>query len=115
MKRYLVVAFLSVIVLVIYGLDRGIYVGSRNVLKAAPCCPDIAEFQKRCRYLFVTGVSEIDARDGAISVYDVTSDLREAGFSSKEIVEDFAKNGIPTRIAERLSRLGNDYCRLFGE
>lgn len=116
MKRYLVVLIpLCVVALITYGLDRGIYVGSFDALYSAPCCPDTAYFQKRCRYLFVTGISEIDAHDGRTSVYNVTSDLKEAGFSSKEIVEDFIKNGIPPRINERLSSLDNGYCRLFGE
>ncbi len=114
MKLRLTIVALVIFGFAAYALDRGIYVGSDNFLNTAPCCPDTAYFQKRCSYLFVTGISEINAHDGRISVYDVTSDLREAGFSSKEIVEDLNKNGTPIQIAERLSRLGNGYCRLFG-
>jgi len=41
----------------IYGLDRGIYVGTASFTR------DGVIF-KNCRYLFVTGISEIPSRNG---------------------------------------------------
>jgi hypothetical protein len=42
---------------VIYGLDHGVYVGSTSFMRDGI-------IYKNCRYLFVTGVSEIPSRDG---------------------------------------------------
>jgi len=60
-KPYLIVAFLAITAGGIYGLNRGIFVGSAEYFV------DQGIVQKRCRYLFVTGVSEIPARG---SVFD---------------------------------------------
>ena len=45
-------------------LNRGVYVGSTTYLMGAPIDPRHDYVQKRCRYLFITGVAEIDADDG---------------------------------------------------
>ncbi|HLF58555.1 MAG TPA: hypothetical protein VI732_02895 [Alphaproteobacteria bacterium] len=66
MKKYFAVAFLLVVVLAIYGLDHGIFVGT-TLYRAGPppCCPEEGDLiTKKCRYLFVTGISEIVAHDG---------------------------------------------------
>jgi hypothetical protein len=55
MKRYLILAPIAVIA-AIYALNRGIFIGSISY----PIGADVV--QKKCRYLFVTGVSEIPAR-----------------------------------------------------
>jgi hypothetical protein len=49
-----------------YALDHGIYVGTTLYRWGpAPCCPEMgADVVKRCRYLFVTGISETTAQDG---------------------------------------------------
>ena len=52
--------------MVAYALDHGIYVGSAVYIAGADCCPDLDVLQKKCRYLFVTGISEINARDGLV-------------------------------------------------
>lgn len=59
MKRYLVIAFPFAIVLAIYGLDHGIYIGSTTYTT------ETIFIHKICRYLFVTGVSELPARGGS--------------------------------------------------
>lgn len=61
---------LGVVVLVAGALamDRGVYVGSATYLMGAPIDPGLDFVQKRCRYLFATGVAEIDAEDGQMSV-----------------------------------------------
>jgi hypothetical protein len=55
MKRYLILAPIAVIA-AIYALNRGIFIGSISY----PIGADVV--QKKCRYLFVTGVSELPAR-----------------------------------------------------
>ena len=66
MKKYLVIGFLIVVSFAVYGLDHGIYIGTTLYRYGpAPCCPKMgADTLKKCRYLFVTGVSEILAHDG---------------------------------------------------
>ena len=53
----------------VYALDRGIYVGSaRYVMGYEADFPQDSDFlQKRCRYLFITGISEIDAHEGRVA------------------------------------------------
>lgn len=60
----LAVLALAILVLSALALDRGVYVGSTFRLMGAPIAPGLDYFQKRCRYLYVTGVVEIDAEDG---------------------------------------------------
>jgi hypothetical protein len=57
MKLYLILTALIVAAATIYGLDRGIYVGTTNFTQEGFVF-------KNCRYLFVTGVSEIPSRNG---------------------------------------------------
>ena len=98
-----------------YSLDRGVFVGSERVFYGpAPCarekydpktnewspvlpgekaqCTDDGYIQKRCRYLFITGISTINAYDGTVQVAHML-DLNElrAAFDKPE----------------------NGYCRLF--
>jgi hypothetical protein len=57
MQRYLILIVLLVVVLTIYGLDRGIYIGTTNFTREGVIF-------KNCRYLFVTGISEMPSRNG---------------------------------------------------
>ena len=95
MKLRLTIAGLLILGFAAYALDRGIYVGSKRYIAGAPCCPDTDSFQKRCRYLFITGISEIDARDGVVPAPRAKTDIDafNAAFEKPE----------------------NGYCRLFGE
>jgi hypothetical protein len=95
MTRYLVAAFLLVVALAGYGLNRGIFVGSERYVRGAECCPHADFIQKRCRYLFVTGISEIDARDGRIIAPGARTDA--------------------AALTAALEHPDNGYCRLFGE
>ena len=97
MKPTIVLAAAAVLVTVAYGLDHGIFVGTkRYVLGPAPCCPsENVTLIKRCRYLFVTGVSEIDAEDGRVSAPSPVTDA--------------------AAYRDALSKPENGYCRLFGK
>jgi len=86
---------LLIITLGAYALDRGIYVGSKRYVSGADCCPDLDTIQKRCRYLFVTGISEINARDGQVDAPRARTDKA-------------------AQLAA-LEKPDNGYCRLFGE
>ena len=55
----IIVIALAVIGSVAYGLDRGIYVGSTSHIVQGV-------IYKRCRYLFITGISESPAHGGAL-------------------------------------------------
>ena len=83
--------------MVAYALDRGIYVGSeRNLMGyGSDSGGNLDYIQKRCRYLFVTGVSEIDAHDGKVAAPRARSDQ--------------------TALEDALKKPDNGYCRLFGE
>jgi len=94
MRRYMLICGILGVIFSIYALDHGIYVGSKRYVWGAPCCPQTDTIRKRCRYLFVTGISEIDARDGEIDAPNATSD-------------DAAR-------AAALAKPENGYCRLFG-
>jgi hypothetical protein len=50
---------IAVIVLSVYGLNRGIYLGSSIT-------NEDRAFTKRCRYLFISGISEIPAQGGPL-------------------------------------------------
>ena len=92
MKRYWIVALLFVIAPAIYGLDRGIYVGSVSYYLEPdkPRSPGEVII-KHCRYLFITGISEIPAHGG---VFDQAPALR--GMQSENNANQL-------------------YCRFFGE
>ncbi|HEY1935992.1 MAG TPA: hypothetical protein VGG99_28635 [Acetobacteraceae bacterium] len=50
-------ALLFVVAIAVYGLDHGIYIGTESFIREGIIF-------KNCRYLFVTGVSEIPSRNG---------------------------------------------------
>jgi hypothetical protein len=77
-----------------YGLDHGVYVGSERYVMGAPCCANADVIQKRCRYLFVTGVSEINAVDGQVMAPNAMHD--------------------PNAALAGLQTPDNGYCHLFG-
>ena len=56
-KKHLIVPALIVLAGVIYGLDRGIYIGTKSFTNEGMLI-------KRCQYLFVTGISELPAHGG---------------------------------------------------
>jgi hypothetical protein len=87
MKPYLVTAFVLIGALAIYGLDRGIYVGFTTT---------VAEnfLYKKCRYLFVTGITELPAHGGLGTQIPVA-----------QLVPGFQSASEPDRL----------YCRFFGE
>jgi hypothetical protein len=57
MKQHLILAVILGVALAIYGIDRGIYIGTTSFTNEGIIF-------KKCRYLFVTGVSEIPSRNG---------------------------------------------------
>lgn len=57
MKRHLILVVLLGVALAIYGIDHGIYIGTTTFTQEGI-------ISKNCRYLFVTGVSEIPSRNG---------------------------------------------------
>jgi hypothetical protein len=89
-----VIAALGIIAMAAYALDRGIYVGNVRYTYGADCCPDLDKIHKRCRYLFVTGVSEIDARGDMTPAPHARSDT--------------------AALEAALKKPDNQYCRLFG-
>jgi hypothetical protein len=92
---YLFITLLFIVALGVYGLNRGMFVGSERYVFSAECCPDLDTIRKRCRYLFVTGISEIDARDGEVSAPRANTDR--------------------TAFKDALKKPENGYCPLFGE
>jgi hypothetical protein len=74
----------------VYALDRGIFIGSADHVIGQ------AVLQKKCRYLFITGVSEIPARG---SILD--------GLGPPEV-----QNMRGLRLATGTDNL---YCRMFGD
>jgi hypothetical protein len=97
-KRYLILAVVFVAALAVYGLDRGIYIGSTTTADASAYSVGAgvnAEthtytiIHKNCRYLFVTGITELPAHGG------------------------LATKGLPgAQFADEASSL---HCRIFGE
>ena len=55
----LIIAFVSLLVGVVYWLDRGIYLGSTSYVVQGI-------LYKNCKYLFVTGISELPAHGGPL-------------------------------------------------
>jgi hypothetical protein len=100
MTRFLFVTFLFAAILAIYGINRGVFVGSKRYVASAECCPDLDTIQKRCRYLFVTGVSEIDARDGVVSAPRANTD--QAAFleaiKKPDNIARCSANSLPCRV-----------------
>ena len=66
MRFYLMIGASLAIAFGVYALDRGIYIGISDYwFGPAPCCPNEGDsVLRKCRYLFVTGISEIAAHDG---------------------------------------------------
>ena len=66
MRKYLLFGFFFIAACALYGLNRGIFIGTKLYeWGPAPCCPYMgADIVKKCRYLFVTGVAETTAHDG---------------------------------------------------
>ena len=67
MKHWKIAGLVSVTVVcasAIFALDNGIYVGSNFYISGATCCPDQDTTIKHCKYVFITGVSEIPAGNG---------------------------------------------------
>lgn len=104
-----------------YTLDRGIYVGSDNVILGMPCCPGLDTIEKECRYLFVTGISKIYPRESRVTIRDVLSSemekLRGLGVTEAEIenwAEHEKRKGAQT-LLDRSPEFDNGYCRLFAK
>ena len=94
-SRLIVILVVSAFFLLlgIYAINRGVYVGSERYVMGAPCCPNTDYIQKRCRYLFITGISEIDAIDGQVGAPNATHD--------------------PAALAKAEKMPDNGYCHLF--
>ena len=88
MKRYFVIAFLVLIALAIYGLDRGVYIGSSSYTWLDTRPEGGGLVFKKCRYLFVTGISELPAHGSSVPSMPGVQQLKE-----------------PDKL----------YCRFFGE
>jgi hypothetical protein len=121
---------------VAYGLDRGIFVGSDRWVVSGPSWNRMdgheeGEYyvQRLCRYLFITGISEIDAPNGRVQVDvmrladkpSLVTDLKNAGFTDRDIFNQFIQNyrkagwtfpQILDLIAAKFP--DNGYCTLFG-
>lgn len=85
----------------LYALDNGLYVGSAFYVSGTPCCPESDVVLKRCKYLFVTGVSEIPAGNGTRIVPGAKK--RNDGLSTGGWVD------VPKPMPEDLG-----FCRVFG-
>jgi len=84
MKIGAAIAVVFVLVVAAFSLDHGVYIGSDRVVMGAPCCANLDYIQKRCKFLFVTGVSEIDAPQGQVMAPNaMKSDAAEASGRAK--------------------------------
>jgi hypothetical protein len=86
---------LAIIAMAGYAINRGVYVGSERYVSGIECCPNQDVIVKRCLYLFVTGISEISARDGVVSAPRARTER--------------------TAMESALKKPDNGYCRLFAE
>jgi hypothetical protein len=83
MKRYSILVAVFVIALAIYGLDRGIYIGSKiyglpdkdadGWLSVPPGGSIQGYVFMECRYLFVTGISVKPAHGGSLDALPARS------------------------------------------
>ena len=102
----------------LFALDRGVYVGSDRVILGGSCC-DSGFLQKRCRYLFVTGIFTVPAPEGqtplAPLVENVRQRLKAGGFTDAEIAHwvDRQQHLSAAELARSLRVSGDGYCRLF--
>ena len=92
----IVLALLAICFAAAYALDRGVYIGSERRVLSYPHDPNGVLIMTRCRYLFVTGISEIDA-SGQVPLVTPSPSVDRKGF--------LAVAGEPD----------NSYCRLFAE
>src|ERR1700733_572115 len=90
----------AVAAITVYALDSGIYVGSNFYVRGATCCPEQDEVIKYCRYLFITGTSEIPAGNG----------IRTIPGERKR--NEAMAAGIPQ--GPRPEPPDQGYCRIFG-
>jgi hypothetical protein len=109
MKPWIIAGLISVPVVcatAIFALDNGIYVGSNFKVRGADCCPDSDELIKFCEYLFITGVSELQAGNG-IRIAPGEKKRNTALMAGKWPDPDPERDAIP---------IGPDkgFCRLFG-
>jgi hypothetical protein len=95
MKIGMLIVCLFAFTFVAYALDHGIYVGTHRYLLGAPCCPQSDYIVKACHYLFVTGISEIDAADGFVRAPNAKTD--------------------GAALAAGLSEPDNGHCSLFSK
>jgi hypothetical protein len=72
---------------VVYAIDRGIYIGSSKIVSDGL-------LHKNCRYLFITGITEIPAHGG---------------------VANLVPSGQFPRGVQLADGSDNLYCRVFGE
>jgi hypothetical protein len=79
-----IIAIVSAFASILYGLDRGIYIGSTSFV-------DGGLLYKKCKYLFVTGISELPSHGGPL------------------------ETGIAFRGVQPTKEPDNLYCRLFAE
>lgn len=89
----LAIGTLIVFAMAAYALDRGIYVGSERYVMGIEPMPSGDFLQKRCRYLFITGISEIDAHEGRVAAPHARTD--------------------PAALETAIKKPDNGYCRLF--
>jgi hypothetical protein len=94
MKPGYMLCVLVALAMLAYAVDRGILIGTVRYVEGFEGSPEDDYIQKRCRYLFITGISEIDARDGRVN----------------------APHARTSALARRLAdgTPDNGYCRLFG-
>lgn len=106
MCRHSAIPLIFVIAGAVYALDRGVYLGSEFYTVGAPCCPELDKIQKRCKYLFITGISEVPASDGERSA---------PGTLMRDGIEPPPGWHEPPRdyVKKPLAR-DNGYCRIFG-
>lgn len=67
MKKYVVgISILCLLLAAVYGIDHGVFVGTNvHIWGPPPALPEEGNLVvKTCRYLFITGVTEIPAHDG---------------------------------------------------
>lgn len=73
-KTAYIAAIVAVSALSIYCVDKGIFVGTEVYVGGAPCCPQDDYLEKHCKYLFITGISEIVADEAYTPVPRAKSD-----------------------------------------
>ena len=67
---------LAVLLVFTYGLNRGIYVGKRSYIDGETLRDGSHLIRETCRYLFITGVSELPAKGNALEQYPMFRGVR---------------------------------------